>query len=144
MKSNVSILTNVSIITTITVFGILFMRYIFRNRIPAKLHYYIWVTLVIRVILILISIKIELRTPEDTISINRVNSLREAKMAGISSSKDISAISSNTKINFNNIVVIIKNDIMKIWAMGSGILLLYFLVCILFLILKLMTFNMRG
>ncbi|WP_077394855.1 M56 family metallopeptidase [Clostridium saccharobutylicum] len=131
MMNNVNFLLNMTIITTVTCIGILLVKVIFRNRMSAFLHYYIWILLLARIALLPI-------IPESFENIfsftqKHENVTKQSQMVD-ESFKDLPASDQSTKINTtiefpkiqNQVGNIIRIYIMDIWYTGIALLLFYY------------------
>lgn len=126
------ILLNMTITITVIAIGILTIKVIFRNRMSAFFHYYIWIILLVRILLIPI-------ISEDKLKIfNIIN--QKSTISEISDSKntDFEYVNSTEslqedkgKIETSTVQYSmeegIKDKLIIFWLLGGGILLLYYL-----------------
>ncbi|MBW6409087.1 M56 family metallopeptidase [Clostridium weizhouense] len=127
-----NLLLNMTILTTIITVGILIIKSIFKNKMSAFFHYYIWIILLVRVVLIPV-------ISEDKLKMFNFNN-KNNYTSQISEGKNINFqdIGSTETLNVNEGKVEpsiiqykmqeeIKNNLIIVWLLGGGILLSYYL-----------------
>ncbi|GAA0079274.1 hypothetical protein UT300005_36530 [Clostridium sp. CTA-5] len=121
-----------TITITVIAMGILTIKVIFRNRMSAFFHYYIWIILLVRILLIPIISEDKLKIFNITNQKSNISEISDSKNTDF---KDINLTESlqedkgkiETSIVQYSMGEGIKNKLIILWLFGGGILLSYYL-----------------